>query len=149
MKIKTNPSFLLFIEPVGPASEPIIDIYTQKMIGAFRNAVEGVSNYSHPDKEPWFEPGSGYRGFHFCECGTSRTSSCDFLIPTTESIFVYHNKENCPVQAIITNNLCLHYVACHREEVPFGMLQQILFLVGEPAQPTEEEMKLIFSPRKS
>ena len=147
--IVKNPEFLLFIEPELPATEPIIDTYTMKMIGAFRNAISGVSNYSHPDQEVWFQPGGGYRGFHLCDCGCAGTSSsCDYLVPTTENIFVHNNKENGPVQGLITNKLCLHYVACHREEISTSTLVQIMLLEGELAEPTEQELKQIFSPKK-
>lgn len=158
MNIINNPAFLLFIEPIGPASEPILDAYTMKMIGALRNAISGTSNYGsvQSGKEAWFQPGGGYRtinrgvdrGFHLCFCGCAGISSnCDYLIPTTENIFVHHGQIG-PMHAVITNALCVHYVACHRDEIPIEVLVQIMLLKGDSVEPTEKELKQIFSPKK-
>lgn len=65
-------------------------------------------------------------GWHECICG-AKSATHDFRIPD-------HN--------LIINSLCIHYLACHREEVPQDQLDLIASLAYDPEEPTEKEMKL-------
>ena len=144
--------FLLFMEPTKSASDAIVDGYTKKMTGAFRKGKEGASGYSLG--LPHFLEGLGSKGWHTCECAYhAMSSNKDSLLRTTEAntqvvlfkdMKSFSNGETANTEvlegAVITNSLCIHYVACHREEIPVTVLKRIMLLVGEPADPTEEEL---------
>lgn len=72
-------------------------------------------------------PGLGYRGWHTCACG-AKSSNRDYKLPNGE----------------MTNSLCVHYLAYHRDGVPKTQLEKIsTFTTGE-TEPTTEELS---SPR--
>jgi len=70
-------------------------------------------------------PKDYYKGFHECCCGAS-DSACDFTLKS----------------GIITNSLCVHYLAFHRDEVPRTELAKLvvetLGLTG--VEPTAKEL---------
>jgi len=122
--ILTHPRFLLFIEPAGSASnEPVIDEATRLMAAALNVADVGggLSILIHGGK---FRYGMGYRGTHSCNCG-ARSTAHDMLLP----------------DGTVTNSLAVHYLACHRTEVPLEMLERVLGLQGE-AEPTAEQLQV-------
>lgn len=49
-----------------------------------------------------------YRGWHTCLCGAD-SSNCDHVLPS----------------GVITNSLCIHYLAYHRDEVPQAELEKV------------------------
>jgi hypothetical protein len=62
-------------------------------------------------------------GFHWCTCGTA-SKAYDSILPS----------------GLITNSLCVHYLAHHRDDVPSGELEKVAGLdVGE-AGPTYDEL---------
>lgn len=64
-----------------------------------------------------------FGGVHSCRCGA--TSSCtDHFLP----------------DGAVTNSLCIHYVAHHRNSVPDEQLRAIDAWAWGEAQPTEEEL---------
>lgn len=149
---KTNTSYLLFIEPTPKSTSPIIDIYTRKMTGAFRNAKKGIATYRYG--EPYFFISeSGWKGIHICECENNATSSNqDYLIMTKDSLVssflgkdarTGSSEGAVPIQAVITNSLCIHYVACHRDSISPEVLQSILLLEGDEAEPTTSEIQSV------
>ncbi len=69
-------------------------------------------------------PGPGYRGFHVCSCGVF-SSNCDYKLPNDQ----------------ITNSLCIHYLAFHREEIPETELKKAGRLDYGEEEPTAEELK--------
>lgn len=69
-------------------------------------------------------PGPGYRGYHVCACG-ARSSNCDYDLPGGEQ----------------TNSLCVHYLACHRDELTMEQLDKVAALDVEPVEPTAEELQ--------
>ena len=69
----------------------------------------------------------GYRGFHTCACGA-----------------VSDNKDHW-VGGLLTNSLCLHYLAFHRDDIPQEELDKVRALDYGEEEPTEKE--LAFSPR--
>lgn len=151
MNIQDKPAFLLFIEPDNASQSPIIDIYTRKMAAAFRSAKIGVSGYSR-EVASFCETPGGYKGMHFCECGHASSSNMDYLIrfDDGEIINLYSDPQNFfqgvedesdIVRGVITNSLCVHYVACHRDEVPVEQLEMIHgFDFGE-VEPTEQDLQ--------
>ena len=145
-------SFFLFIEPKGPCSaEPIIDKYTRKMTGALRKADVGQSAYG--EELPLFLADIAHKGKqHVCICG-AESSDKDYLIRTKEMSSVYlfrqsvwfHEKRtefaSEEIRGIITNPLCVHYLAYHRNEIPQDQLDRIVLFEGEEADPTAEELQ--------
>lgn len=134
--VQTHEAFLLFIEPQGsPSKEPVIDIYTQKMTGALRAAKPGSAPYSKGIPE--FD-NSAWRGMHTCKCG-AWGGNREYLVETAGGVFI--NDAGTPVQGLITNALCVHYVAFHRDEIHPIDLDRILLLNGEQADPTDAELR--------
>lgn len=145
----THNSFLLFIEPNNLCEKPIIDVYTRKITGAFHLSKLGGSGYTRD--LPHFAFGVATKGWHSCSCGAI-SSNCDYLLPTKELEFVELfsdsrsffnvNKENSEmVRGLITNSLCIHYVACHRSEISQEVLNRILLLEGEEVEPDIKELQ--------
>lgn len=93
--------FLLFMEPVNPKSvEPINDDLTEILKYALTKAIVGVANYSQNYEIENFSKGGGWRGWHCCSCGE----------PGGNHEYLLEN-------GFITNQLCIHYVQYHREEI--------------------------------
>ena len=114
--IDVSPTMLLFIEPQNVKSEtPTVDELTKKMTAAFRD----------------FKTGSGFQGQFMedamtmgeqtCVCG-ARSTNVDYLLPS----------------GYITNYLCVHYLAWHRNEVPQSELDKVAALPNEFTEPTPE-----------
>jgi len=64
-----------------------------------------------------------YRGFHFCSCA-ARSGNCDFTLPN----------------GMLTNSLCIHYLAHHRAEVPADQLAIIEAFPHGEAEPSEQDL---------
>jgi len=82
MATVNHPAFLLFIEPDGAATAPIVDVYTLKITAAFRRAKAGIAGYSR--SEPRFCEQGAYKGMHMCDCGKASSSNCDYFISAPE-----------------------------------------------------------------
>jgi len=65
-----------------------------------------------------------YCGTHQCVCGANSTCQ-DHYLPN----------------GLVTNSLCVHYVAYHRSEVPARQLAVIETLTAEEVQPTHLELE--------
>lgn len=65
----------------------------------------------------------GYRGFHTCRCGAESDNLDHFI--------------NC----VLTNSLCVHYLAHHRDSVPDSELAKVRALANGEVMPTVEELK--------
>jgi hypothetical protein len=103
---------LLYIEPsASRTGKPVIDSLTRKMTAAFRAAVW----------TPWV-----WCGVHTCACG-SRSSACDYVVQFAPDI-------------LLTNSLCSHYLAYHRNEVPAADIEKVLKLDCCEVEPTSEEL---------
>ncbi len=108
--METNEGILM-IEPRGKFSvEPVIDKLTRKMTAAWRKA-------RHAE--------DGYRGFHICECGTFSDNK-DHWVGEGEGL--------------LTNSLCIHYLAYHHADVPKEELEKVRTLHYGEAEPTEKEL---------
>ena len=110
--ISNNKQHLLYVEPNGDPIAPIIDELTRKMTAAFRLA---------PDDGP------AYRGFHQCTGGDCEATSS--------------NREHVLPNGMQTNSLCIHYLACHRSEIPQSELNKVKLLNFGEAEPTYQEMQ--------
>lgn len=102
---------LLFIEPRLAPTTPVVDDYTRRVAAAWRARVDGKVRY---------------RGMHSCTgAGCKATSG---------------NGEHTVAGRFETNSLAIHYVACHRDEVPNEELEKILSLPPSDIDPTDGEM---------
>ena len=107
-----NSNGILMVEPSANISaEPLIDELTRKMVAAWRKRRE--SDY-------------GYRGVHWCPCGTT-SDNRDHFIGAGEGV--------------LTNSLCIHYLAFHRNELPKEELDKVHALTFGEEEPTEEELR--------
>jgi hypothetical protein len=107
---------LLFVEPQGrPSSVPVIDALTRKMAGAW--SVRTV-------QEP------GWRGLHPCtgERCYATSDNYDSFVVTVDGA------------RLMTNSLCVHYLAFHRAEVPERELAKVARLAGDGGEPTSEQL---------
>ena len=95
-------NFLLYIEP--PLEEklkvPIEDEITKLMEYALSKAKKGAANYSELHKEPRFDIGNGWRGWHTAACG-EKSTNYDYLL------------EN----GMITNSLAPFYLRWYRNSI--------------------------------
>lgn len=73
----------------------------------------------------------GYRGVHWCLCGATSDNRDHFI----------------GSKSLLTNSLCIHYLAFHREDIPQEELDKVHALGFGEEEPTEEELH--FPNRKS
>lgn len=117
--IDTSANMLLYVEPQGQRSaEPVVDDLTKKMTAAFQNHKSGSA-----EQGGQFEEGAATMGHQTCACG-AQSSVTDYLL---ESGF-------------ITNSLCIHYLAWHRNEIPKTELDKVASLPNELAELTPEQL---------
>lgn len=103
---------LLMIEPSERGYDvPLIDKLTRQMTAAWRS--RRTSEY-------------GYRGFHVCRCGANSDNRDHWVMVAG--------------QELLTNSLCIHYLAFHRQEVPVEELAKVSMLDYGESDPTEEEL---------
>ncbi len=114
--IDISEKMLLFIEPQNQKSDTAtLEELTKKMTAAFKD----------------YKTGSGYQGQFMedamtmgeqtCICG-ARSTNVDYLLPS----------------GFITNFLCVHYLAWHRNEVPQSELDKVASLPNEFVEPSPE-----------
>jgi len=72
--------------------------------------------------------GYGWRGSHVCICG------------------VWSDSHDHYVGEYLTNSLCVHYLAYHRDAVPLEEVEKVRALTCEEAHPSEAELK---SPKRT
>lgn len=65
-----------------------------------------------------------YRGYHTCACG-AESDNDDHRVGKAD---------------LLTNSLCVHYLAFHRAEVPQTELDKVAALEDGEAEPTNEEL---------
>jgi hypothetical protein len=106
-------SAILMVEPSGGgAKEPLVDELTRKMTAAGRKRRDAES---------------GYRGVHRCACGACSSNRDHWVTRADGSEF-------------LTNSLCIHYVAYHREELSEEELAKVLALTHGEMEPTQDEL---------
>jgi len=116
--VSNNPRHLLFIEPRNTTAQPVIDEMTRKIAAAFRQAAP---------------PHIGYKGIHGCTgngCG-ALSSNLDYMLPN----------------GLLTNSLCVHYLAFHRDEVPESEMAKVRELYFGEVEPTDKELAAPRQPR--
>lgn len=105
-------NYLLFIEPQLSPSSPIVDDLTRRVTAAWRARVDGSARY---------------RGQHMCT-----GSGCRAMSGNGEHK-VYDGRFD-------TNSLAIHYVACHRPEIPQAEIDKILTLPTSDVEPSAGEV---------
>ena len=65
----------------------------------------------------------GYRGFHGCVCGA-----------------VSDNKDHWVGNGLLTNSLCVHYLAFHRDDIPREELDKVRVLAYGEEEPNDKEL---------
>lgn len=103
---------ILFIEPKHSPTDPIIDDYTRRVTAAWRARVDSKTRY---------------RGQHSC---TGR--GCKAMSGNGEHTVGGGRFE--------TNSLAIHYIACHRAEVPAEELAKIMTLPPSDVEPSAGEV---------
>jgi len=113
MHREDDSNFLLYMEPKNPKQDYIDDELTETIKKAFEKSKSGIAYYSNlKDNGEFTEGRGGWRGWHVCGCG-----ECG------------GNKEYLLENGMITNYLCVHYVAEHRDEIPKSELLKLKKLV--------------------
>lgn len=145
-----NLDFFLYKKPINAPHPPIIDKYTKKITGAFCKAKYKLFLHQH-NSPALISSNSEYNRFDSCSCG-AKNLNYDVLLETKEEIttkffpdvqaFKYRDDNKVIyINAIIANFLCIHYVACHRDEINPKELARILLLTGEEIKPTPEKIQ--------
>ena len=119
--IISDPNTLLYIEPTSDKSEtPTIDGYTRKMAAALQSRIStGVLQ-----QDGTYDKDSSTLGFQRCSCRV------------TSDVVDYELSDG-----VITNSLCVHYLAWHRQEVPQTELDKVLSLSCGEAEPSQDVLK--------
>lgn len=108
--ITSQPDHLLFIEPTGAPTPPIVDDITRKLTAAWRQ------RRTSPFQS---------RGQHSCT-----GAACDAMSDSADHT----------VAGLATNSLCIHYVAMHRAEVSQEDLDRIASFELGTAEPTVDDL---------
>jgi hypothetical protein len=99
------------VEPNGVAApSPLVDEITRRMTAAWRCRRD--SDYAAA-------------GVHHCVCG-ARSDNLDHWVGTSPEV--------------LTNSLCIHYLAFHRPQLPNEELKKVLALPYGEAEPDEAEL---------
>ncbi|MCR4311848.1 MAG: hypothetical protein NUV56_01055 [Candidatus Uhrbacteria bacterium] len=64
----------------------------------------------------------GYRGWHTCACGA------------------FSDNKDHWIDDLLTNSLCVHYLAYHRDDVPAEELEKVRLLALGEEEPNEQEL---------
>lgn len=106
-----NESGILMVEPSANTSAvPLIDELTRRMTAAWRRRRD--SEY-------------GYRGIHACACG-ALSDNKDHWVGEGDGL--------------LTNSLCIHYLAFHRGDIPQAELDKVRVLPYGEEDPNETEL---------
>jgi hypothetical protein len=96
-----------------------IDFYTFVGLDSSRYSIREI-----PRSEKYsFVVGETWRGCHTCSCG-SMSGAQNYSLPNLE----------------VTNSLCIHYLAFHRDEISEEQLRRIEVLDDGEVEPTEKEL---------
>lgn len=103
---------ILMIEPSARTSAtPLIDELTRKMTAAWRRRRDSKD---------------GYRGIHMCACSRAFSDNKDHWVGNGDGF--------------LTNSLCVHYLAFHRDDIPQEELDKVRGLVCGEEEPSEKEL---------
>jgi hypothetical protein len=123
--IITGKNVLLYIEPKNCKSEPIIDELTIKMFNAIKEAID-EDHIGTLNSKNRFTIGIMTMGHHQCVCGAI-SSGADYLLNN----------------GLITNYLCVHYVAYHRDEISEEELDKVKNLQSSNILNDSDKLKFI------
>lgn len=102
---------ILMVEPSARTSTtPLIDELTRKMTAAWRRRRDSEVSY---------------RGWHTCACGACSDNK-DHYIGDGDGL--------------LTNSLCVHYLAFHRDDISQEELDKVCALTLGEEEPGEEEL---------
>ena len=102
-------NFLLYIEPsASQKEEPIDDELTQLLERAISEAECGTANYSDLSGKVNFHEDSGWRGFHWTECGE-----------------MSDNKDYRLKNGMITSSLAPFYMKYYRSSIPEKEMKKV------------------------
>lgn len=104
-----DPNGFLMIEPKSRVIKTVIDDVTRSVAALLRTA----------------EDGQGWFGWHDCICGAC-SGNVDLWVEISGKKY-------------LTNSLAVHYVACHRDEIPQQQMKLIESLQGT-VEPTAKEL---------
>lgn len=119
--IISNPDTLLYIEPQNQKSEnPLVDSLARKMTAAYQHQKStGVLR-----SDGSYTEGVSTMGFQRCACQAT-SDPVDY-------------KLDC---GYVTNSLCVHYLAWHRDEIPELEIAKVNSLPDEELEPTTNLLK--------
>lgn len=110
--MKTNDGILM-VEPSGSAAAvPVVDQLTRKMTAAWRKRRSSGDEYS-------------YKGVHYCACGAWSDNQDHWV-----------GEGN----GLLTNSLCVHYLAFHRDDIPKDELGKVCALDLGEEEPNVNEL---------
>lgn len=95
--------------------EPSVKTATTPIIDELTRKMTAAWRQRRDDEE-------GYRGFHTCACGA------------------FSDNKDHWVGGLLTNSLCLHYLAFHRDDLPQEELDKVRALDYGEEEPTEKEL---------
>jgi len=124
---------LLYLHPKLPcAKTPVVDDVTLTMFRAFTQHVQAQGTLYGPNHA--FQAGLFTLGVHWCTgCPKTwrRRGKYEGGVPGSQVLDVDRNgprstgRDYQLTGGLVTNALCVHYVACHREEVPAAAIAKI------------------------
>ena len=120
---------ILYFEPKNNKStEPIIDELTIKMFNALNNAFKNTAETAGIiGRNNKFQKGISTMGTHECVCGV-HSHACDYLLEG----------------GYMTNSLCVHYLAYHRDEVTQDDINKINDLNASTVLSENDSNKLMY-----
>lgn len=104
-----DPNGFLMIEPKTRVNKTVIDGLTRSLTALLRTAEDGPAGF----------------GWHGCICG-SESGTVDLWVEIGGKKYR-------------TNSLAVHYVACHRDEIPQQQMELLESLKGSE-EPTAKEL---------
>lgn len=112
--IRDDVNHLMMIEPTVAPTAPIVDDLTRRAAFVLATAESGKRRY---------------RGWHQCT-----GSGCHAMSDNTDHL----------VGGMTTNSLLVHYVTCHRDEIPptefIRLREAIVAHGGQGVEPTQEQL---------
>lgn len=102
---------ILMVEPSAETSSaPLVDELTRKMTAAWRRRRDSKDSY---------------RGFHVCAC-SAHSDNKDHWVGDGDGL--------------LTNSLCVHYLAFHRDDISQKELDKVRALASGEEEPNEKEL---------
>lgn len=107
---KLDDRYLLYIHPVKEAQEPMWDGYCEKLSVMMCESKIKTGPGGHEAR---------YRGIHPCTAPGCEAAS-------TNTDYIYTSPRT--GESIQLNSLAMHYLVCHRDEIPVGEIRKLVNL---------------------